>query len=411
VYDTLGVCSQCEDVSAQLMYTCLDGTIDWAVNLKGGYNVKAQYPNGTMCGYFLNATSQDSVLMSGYLVNADGSPGETLLMRTLPLTTIFDYKPLYGNGSINFKKFRNSITDVLIVSAVDGSATNVHQKIPPVAQECVLKWCVKTIRSSYDSGQYSEEILHTFQNTTEGPPPWISVPFRTDFEDGTDNVYLQNISINLGPTLEGRNISGYGTSNESASSIVASFQDIFPAFFTTSNATAQPMMRWRTWQAGPAWNRILDFNPWLAPNNVTQHMERLATAMTNVVRSAPSKTMLKGHAYTKETFISIKWAWLAFPFILLLLSLVFLIATMIKTSKDGDIGMWKTSAMPTLISSLPEDIQKELLHSGKNDGASRKGARKVRIKLLPDQGWRVSGQLRTSPITIGRNQNGPPGWI
>jgi hypothetical protein len=130
-------------------------------------------------------------------------------MRTLPLTTIIDYKPLCGNGSINFKHFRNSIANVLIVSAAEGSATTVHQDTPPVAQECVLTRCVKTIRSSYDSGQYSKEILHTFQNTTEGPPPWISVPFRTNYENGTDNVYLQNISINLGPILEGCNISGY----------------------------------------------------------------------------------------------------------------------------------------------------------------------------------------------------------
>jgi hypothetical protein len=411
VYDTLGVCSQCEDVSNQLTYACLNGTIDWAVDLKGGYNVRRQYPNGTMCGYFLNATSQDPFLMSGYLVNTDGSPGETLLMRTLPLTTIFDYKPLYGNGSINFKQFRNSIADVLIVSAVGGLATSVHQKIPPVAQECVLTWCVKTIRSSYDSGQYSEEILHTFQNTTEGPPPWISVPFWTYYANGTDNVYLQNISINLGPTLEGRNISGYGTSNKSASSIVASFQEIFPAFFTTGNSTAHPMMRWKTWQAGPAWNRILNFNPWLAPNNVTQHMERLAIAMTNVVRSAPSKTMLKGHAYTKETFISISWAWLTFPFTLLILSLVFLLATIIKTSGDGAIGVWKTSAMPTLIYSLPKETQGQF--SSSSTWSSGKGApKRTRIKLLPNMGWRVSGQshLSRSP-RLPTGERVPRGWI
>jgi hypothetical protein len=174
----------------------------------GGYNANGQYRNGTMCGYFLNATSQDPTIMSGYLVDDNGLPGETLLMRTLPLITIYGYIPFYGNGSINFKEYRDSIADIVIVSAANGSAASVMQGIRPVAQECILTWCVKTIQSSYTSGQYSEEVLHTFHNTTEGSPPWTSVPFFSDHRNGTDNVYLDNINIDLGVTSEGRNITG-----------------------------------------------------------------------------------------------------------------------------------------------------------------------------------------------------------
>jgi hypothetical protein len=365
-----------------------------------------------MCGYFLNATGQDPTMMSGYLIDDNGLPGETLLMRTLPLTTIYDYKPFYGNGSIMFKEYRNSIADVIIVSAANGSAATVQQGIRPLAQECVLTWCVKTIQSSYDSGQYSEKVLHTFHNTTEGPAPWTSVPFFSDYQNGTDNVYLDNINIDLGITPEGRNITGYGTSNASASFIVASFQEIFPAFYTLSVNSTVPSLRWKTWQSGPAWSRLLDFNPWLAPNNVTRHIERLATAMTNVVRSGPSRTMLKGDAFSRETFIAISWEWLSFPFMLLVLSLVFLVATMIKTSKDGDMGVWKTSAMPTLIYGLPQDVRKELSSSRTGDSAYKRGARRVRIKLHPDQGWRVSGQFCASP-TFARQTKNPEraGWI
>jgi hypothetical protein len=411
VYDTLGVCSQCEDVSAQLTFACLNSTIDWTLDGVGGYNARSRYPNGTMCGYFLNATSQDPTMMSGYLIDSNDLPGETLLMRTLPLTTIYDYKPLYGNGSIHFKEYRNSIADVMIVSAVNGSAATVRQGIRPIAQECVLTWCVKTIQSSYDSGQYSEEVLHTFQNTSEGPPPWISVPFWSDYQSGTDIVYLQDINIDLGTTPEGRNITGYGTSNASASYIIGGFQEIFPAFYTLSLNSTVPKLRWKTWQSGPAWQRLLEFNPWLAPNNVTRHMECLATAMTNVVRSAPSRTMLKGDAFVKETFIAISWEWLSFPFVLLLLSLVFLVATMMKTSRDSEVGVWKTSAMPTLIYSLPQDVRKELSCS-RSDNAYRKGAQKVKIRLLPDQGWRVSRQVCASPTMIRRSDYGERAdWI
>jgi hypothetical protein len=410
-YDTLGICSQCDDVSTQLTYACLNSTVDWTADLQGGYAAEKSYVKATACGYFLNATSQHPTLMSGYLVNVDGTPGETLMTRVFPLTTIFDFIPFYGNGSIKFRNLRNTIADVLIVSATNGSASSVRNGKPPVAQECVLAWCVKRIHSTYMAGLYNEDILHNFHNTTEGAFPWTSVPFQTADMNGTDNNYLQNISINLGPSLGGRNISEYGTSNYSASSIYQGFQDVFPSFTTVKDEFPVPVMRWKTWQKGSASSRVLDFNPWLAPNNVTRHMERLATAMTNVIRSAPGNTMISGGAFRTETYISVHWGWLAFPFILLSLSLVFLVATMLKTSKNGEIGIWKTSAMPTLIYSLPQDVQKELTLSKADDSASRKGARKVRIKLLPDQGWRVSRRLCASPKTRKDHPNGPPGWI
>jgi hypothetical protein len=330
-------------------------------------------------------------------------------MRTLPLTTLLTKEPLYGNGSINFKHIRHTIADVLIVSAALGTAETVFQKIPPVAQECVLSWCVKTIESSYDYGVYDEVISESHLNTTTGPFPWVGFPFEDDHGGGTDIFYLQNISIS-GVTIDGRNFEDYGTSNDTTLSVLQGFTDIFPAFTTAISTSDEPVMRYKIWKTGSPYNRKVDFNPWLAPNNVSRHMDRLATAMTNVIRSAASKTIVNGSAFSRETYVSIHWEWLAFPFVLLFLSLVFLVLTMVKTSKDGTIGLWKTSAMPTLISSLPPEVQKEL-SSKKNEDTLRKGVRKVRIKLIPDEGWRVSRRLCASPNPKRDDQNGPPGWI
>jgi hypothetical protein len=308
-----------------------------------------------MCGYFLNATSDQPILMSGYLLGPDTS--EALIMRTLPLTNLLTKEPLFGNGSINFKHIRNTIVDVLIVAAASGTADSVFQKIPPRAQECVLSWCVKTIRSSYDYGVYGEEIIENHLNTTGGPFPWVGYPFEDEYGGGTDIFYLQNISIS-GVTSDGRQFKDYGVSNGTTLSVLQGFTDIFPAFTTVIGTSSTPVIRYKVWRTGLAYNRMVEFNPWLAPNNVSAHMERLATAMTNVIRSAASRTVVNGNSYSRETYISVHWQWLAFPFLLLFMSLVFLVLTMLKTSNDGGIGVWKTSAMPTLISSLPQDVQK-----------------------------------------------------
>jgi hypothetical protein len=406
------VCSQCADVSSYLTYDCITNRIDWTANLTGGFNETGSYSNGTMCGYFLNSTEANPILMSGFLADSNGTrAGEALIMRTLPLTALLTREPLFGNGSIHFKHLRNTLTDVLIVSAANGSAESVYRSIPPIAQECVLSWCVKTIISSYDYGVYDEEIVETHVNTTAGPFPWITFPFVDESGIGSDIFYLQDINI-AGTTSDGRTFSGYGTDNETTLPVIQGFIDIFPAFTTVNDTFNSPVMRNMVYREALAFNRLLDFNPWLAPNNVSRHMERLATAMTNVIRSSPSNTMITGTAFSLETYVAVHWEWLSFPFILLLLSLVFLLSTIRKTSKQSGIGVWKTSAMPTLIYSLPQDVQKELSRSGAGDNVSRKGARKVRIKLLPDHGWRVSRQLCKSPVTVKRTEpRGPTGWI
>ncbi|CAN9085882.1 unnamed protein product [Alternaria alternata] len=180
--------------------------------------------------------------------------------------------------------------------------------------------------------------------------------------------------------------------------IMVIWDDFFPASYTAANMDQKPKLRFKNYPIGPS-TRFLDFNPWMAPNNVTHHMQRLASALTNVIRSNPqSHELLVGEAYNEEKFIYINWSWLIFPILLLVLSLVFLVATIFKTSKDTDTGIWKTSAIPALIYSLPKDLQPGLATSV----TSR--SKKVRIRLMPKQGWRVSGQVQ--PVSTA-----PPGFI
>jgi hypothetical protein len=251
--------------------------------------------------------------------------------------------------------------------------------------------------------------VSTVYNTTAGSSPWLSIPFQTEFENGTDVFYIEDIVIDVDQASHDHIV--YGASNVSASAIIQGFIDVFPAFSTVMNESAIPFMRFKTWSGGPAWLRHLEFNPWLASNNVTRHMERLAKAMTNVIRSSPDQEKVAGAAYFRETYISVRWEWLAFPLLLLVLSLVFLISTMIKTSKDTGAGIWKTSTLPTLIYSLPRETQAQFSKSSTWNSAQ--DTKRVRIRLLPKTGWRVSGQsqLGSSPQLPHPAVQAPRGWI
>jgi hypothetical protein len=337
-YETLGFCSACVDISEHLKFACLTTTVDWTNNLTGR-GTEFTYPNGTVCGHFLNVTSTAPVLMSGYSVTINGSVGDALLMRALPLVETYKRVPFWGDGSLNSKHYRNRIADVMIVSAANGSAS-VYRNETPVAHECMVALCVQTLMSSFYQAQYQEEVIATFFNTTVGPYPWESstVP-PLNF---TRLQYTENITIV--PSVVGRDNVEYSINNMTAFTTLGIFDDVFPSFLTVETPSAEPFFRFKTRLAVPQY-RTLEFNPWAFPNNLTRHFERMATAMTNNIRSSASSFGHIGMAYERETYVAVHWTWLSLPFGLLALSGMFLVATMIKTSKELEqLAVWK---MPT----------------------------------------------------------------
>ncbi|KAJ8113491.1 hypothetical protein OPT61_g4392 [Boeremia exigua] len=423
-YETLGVCSECADVRELLDYSCRFTKIDWSQTQMGPIDESA-YQNGTVCGYFLNATSDTPILMTGYILNhtmgnlsvsetaGNFSVGETLLARTLPLTEMINKTPLFG-GSVKFKHLRNSILDTLIVSSADPFGSNPWDEIP-IALECVLSWCVKTVESSYNLGEYSENITSIFQNTTEGPFPWESTEVEGGGETITMSVYNEDIMIV--PPNHSRNLSAplvynetYRISNTTASNAIMVFDDYIPSSYTYIPQSESPMLRYKNFAGGP-YLRKLGFNPLSAPNNITQHFDELAIALTNVMRSDPtSKEMLPGSAYSMENYIAVRWEWLSLPLGLLLSTLVFLSATIATSAVDGEgVGVWKTSAIATLLYGLPDDVQKKLTSA--EDGTPRAKAKELKVRLQPNMGWRVSGNIFSPFTPKPRSNQPPPGWI
>jgi hypothetical protein len=420
-YETLAVCSTCSsvDVADIMTFACLNTTIDWTITYTGIVLDDAKTtPNGTACGYFINATSTAPILMSGYVFNetdVGNEFGEALLVRTLPLTKFLTKDQLYGAGSINFKDIRNPLLDALIVSAVDGVGS-VYRHIAPVVHECVVSWCVETIRSSYEGGKYGEEILSTYKNLTAGPWPWASFDIPEDEGGGTFIYYDQNVTLTPPSTNYGRHNGTvfndtYGTSNISSVAVLSIFDDFFPSYYTAPSVSGTPTLRYKDFHDG-AKTRQLPFNPWLAPNNLTSHLERMARAMTNVVRSdIDSNEMLRGEAFSMENYVEVRWQWLTLPLCVLFVSLIFLAATITKSALERDrVGVWKTSAYATLLYGLPEELRKKITRSS-STGTPRSKAKEMKVKLQPNQGWRISEAI-FSPFTPKPKLNQPPpGWI
>jgi hypothetical protein len=140
-------------------------------------------------------------------------------------------------------------------------------------------------------------------------------------------------------------------------------------------------------------------------------MERLATAMTNVIRSSTSRNMIFGAAYSAENYVSVRWEWLTLPLGLLCISFIFLAATVTKSAVERDrVGVWKTSAYATLLYGLPDEMQQKITRSA-STGTPRAKAKELKVKLQPNHGWRVSGNLFSPFVPKPKPNLPPPGWI
>jgi hypothetical protein len=146
--------------------------------------------------------------------------------------------------------------------------------------------------------------------------------------------------------------------------------------------------------ADPAWMGQLFHagNATLATVNAT--WAALAEAMTVRIRQAPDGNDLgsvSGSAWHTETCISVQWPWLAFPAVLLLLSLVFLLMTIAQGVGRSSDMIWKASPLALLFHGLDGGLSQRLQlvdHTAEMEQA----AKDLTVRMGYDEGGAIFTQ-------------------
>ncbi|KAJ4293706.1 hypothetical protein N0V90_008990 [Kalmusia sp. IMI 367209] len=399
-YESLGVCNSCEDVTDRLEFRCRVSILDWIQSPVAIPDLSNwDYPNGTACGWYLIA--DNPILMTGYTTDPfTNHTGEVLVSRSQPLYDLFTRAPLPGYAT-KLDDTRNPISHFVVVSGEN--AVQVQRNATPIAHECRLSWCIKTLQSTVSGGSYTEDVTATVFNKTLGPDPWTA----TTLFDGNTSVGI-NLVYNENLTILGNSGYEYHVTNWTHSNILTIFDDIFPSTYTVTNTTdmAQAVLRFEQYRTSGYRSRVELYNPFLY-DNITAHLDNLATDFTNIVRSGKdSIEMVQGPAFDLVSVVEVRWEWLSLPLGLLLLTFIFLVATIIRSSMEQDVGVWKTSAIATLLYGLPDDVRKRVT-SVKDNGTPRANAKHTKVKWLPGTGWRLSGASAFSPSSL-RSRHTPP---
>jgi hypothetical protein len=230
-------------------------------------------------------------------------------------------------GVFNLSALYTNYTDT-------GNHTYLFDSGTTTAIECGLFMCLKTFNSTIVNGTLLEDVFSVaridtsmfiksqtilkFQSPADLPN---NATFLINQESlnifGQSLTYLYSVSAVIGPGFEGNDLSQrYGIGYTST---------ILQSLFNNGSV------------------------------DIAQAAEHVATTMTNVIRQQGNASyFLVGEAHTMEAFLVVRWSWIAYPFMLEALVLLFLIATIIKTSRSGVQAVWKASPIALLFHGLED---------------------------------------------------------
>lgn len=381
-FETLAVCSRCTEMSSVLEWTCATTPADWLSDGLG----QGPFPNVTTCGYWFNQGNQ-SLLMSGYVVNDEKKRSQALAMRIFSLTDAdpLSRAPILG-GSLHFQDIRNPILDFLVSGTPDGTQ-GVYANKTPILHECSLHWCVNTIEAVVEWGIHSENVTNSVQ--LESSPAWPWFTFN-DTEGLSHNRFQTNFSLNLPPRNNTElKDNTFTVGNLTMVKSVLAMDEIAPSYNYAMNEDSDAQLRWLN--GGQFFYEVPvdlpypnDMNPWLPPNDVSALVERWAGAMSVVIRTSPGYQMVSGTAWRSQTLVKARWEWISLPLVILGASLVFLVATVIVSSnEESHVGIWKTSVIAVLANGLGDEVQR-IFGPNCKMGEAKAKAKEIRCKLQMD---------------------------
>jgi hypothetical protein len=152
-----------------------------------------------------------------------------------------------------------------------------------------------------------------------------------DGDDHYEYSYVEDVTICVPSDSEKVN---YGLSNVTMLTKTTTFDNLLPFPSTMENSSDTVSTRLRYWRVENT-EKKPEINPWVPSSNIPQYNGRLATAVTNLIRSSSRSESASGAGYAKEVRVKVHWAWLISPLLLLVLSLMFLMLTITRVPNAG----------------------------------------------------------------------------
>ncbi|KAI5928124.1 hypothetical protein F4810DRAFT_179976 [Camillea tinctor] len=295
-YLSLAVCTKCANTTSLIKQNCTDSDAPMSY-----------------CDYSLPNGMYFSGLMRGqFYMNATGAA-----------------------DTINFNNTQSTVSSLSTMRGLhDLSSTSL---LGVVSNECVLYFCVNEYRAAVENDKFTETVIASYTGKE-------------------DPVMGENVTITVPP-------SGNRTTSQDFIVTATSWFAInnYLVEFWTGNVTG---MTGRMSSTSDVMTALYDLGEdgsgsgAQKPGGENNTVAAVAAAMTQVLRlwpqssrsgenDDPADMRAEGTVWMTETYVHVRWPWMALPVAIEGLAFIFLVGTIIQSKMSG-VAVWKSSTMPML---------------------------------------------------------------
>ncbi|KZM24552.1 hypothetical protein ST47_g4323 [Ascochyta rabiei] len=346
-FDSLAVCSSCEDHTQMIEKSCFTSKTSW--------KPKSYGKNVTYCNFSLP---------NGLRINQSLSDASTIAASVQP------------------RDRSSEEPDVINVSVLNASASDLNASAEAV--ESSLSWCVKTYEAAVVNDSLVEHEVQSQRTWTVSGLSWnMSLPGHSKSSASQFTVW-RTPSFSIYNYLRQR----FTFSNSRYVEWLDRFADEDSFMFsadTTSNFSFDAPPAAILWDTLEMVNAV----------GSKEMFSNIAKAMTTFIRTdgnnqeqaiksddimfdlSPMEPVV-GTAWTLEVYIRVRWPWLTFLGFILLLTIVFLVLT-IHQSFKYKVAAWKSEPLALMYHGLESNKEDDQCFD--NVGDMQKHSTKVKVRL------------------------------
>ncbi|KAK5122694.1 hypothetical protein LTR85_003609 [Meristemomyces frigidus] len=319
---TLGVCRKCIDDTSFLQKTCNESDCTFTVPGGGNIVVPSNFSSWTEeSPVFTSSNGSDAAFQQSKLDAGEDNPwsrdDNDADATTMPGVPIMSLDFIGFTYAVWMEAMRNASS--MVDDAADIALSNLQ------ATECCFWFCVKALLLRVTNGTVHEASLWIYDNAEFVQGSGAGDEGHYVFTDATSD-YSSNGSISY--TVGAGALDGVKDSM---------YRLLTGKVIAGSDRTPTGTIR-------------VTEALWLAFDNLDNRMSNISMSLTNMLRQAGTVTTnyaYEGQMSSPVAYVVVRWAWLAFPAALVLLSILFLAATIIKTSRSS-AELRKNSALAAL---------------------------------------------------------------
>jgi hypothetical protein len=349
-FDSLAMCSKCVNVTELTRLVYVDGphtvgterSYSFIYGLPGDYNmtVKAQYRIGG------DASQPSESLEQGVsLVSNAGMPA-SMARSQLGISNA-----VLSHAMMQFP-------------LIDKDVKEGYASQRPLAWQCALYFCINTYNVTVSNGKVQVDIVDSYHGD---PLPSSPPAVESQNASAPNLIFIRPRSS----TIKSHN-STFFVRGETITRL--------NEYMNHTLSGIRPARPSRAPDAAAPYGWTNDVMEVLnKTSNVAVLMDALATSMTSYIRESERRgesatdMWQRGTNYITETYVVVRWGWMALPLALVGASALLLLATMSRASRDL-LPVWKFSALPAFFHGLEEE----------GHGAEGPLLRGVRMSTLTD---------------------------